>query len=197
MWTKEVLGTDVYHLVAAFVIYSMLGWLLESIYMSICNRKLTNRGFARSPFCPIYGFGAVSCYLLLSPLKGQYVKIYLIGAVLATLFEYLVGRGMLRLFGEIWWDYKEKPFNFQGIICLESTIAWGFYALGVIGFVHAGVYRLIDRVAFDRGVRLVEIILCVVTVDYVIQLLRAFHIDVREKGAQFRERCRSLIARWY
>lgn len=179
MWTKEVLGTDVYHLVAAFVMYSILGWFLESVYMSFCNKKLTNRGFAKSPFCPIYGFGAVSCYLILSPLRGQYIKIYVIGAVLATIFEYIVGRAMLRLFGELWWDYKEKPFNFQGIICLESTIAWGFYALGVIGFVHEGIYWLIDRVNYNLGVRLVAVILFIVAIDYVIQLSRAFHFDVK------------------
>lgn len=195
MWTKELLGTDVYHLVAAFVLYSILGWFLESVYMSFCNKKLTNRGFAKSPFCPIYGFGAVSCYLILSPLRGQYVKIYVIGAVLATIFEYIVGRGMIRLLGELWWDYKEKPFNFQGIICLESTIAWGFYALGVIGFVHAGIYWLIDRVSFGLGVRLVKVILFIVAIDYIIQLSRVFHIDLKEKGERIKERCRSLIAR--
>ena len=59
MWTKELFGTDIYHLVTAFVIYSILGWLVESIYMSFCNKKITNRGFAKGPFCPIYGFGAV------------------------------------------------------------------------------------------------------------------------------------------
>ena len=64
MWTKEMFGTDVYHLTAAFIVYSMLGWLVESIYMSFCNKKLTNRGFAKGPFCPIYGFGAVIGYLL-------------------------------------------------------------------------------------------------------------------------------------
>ena len=69
MWTKEVFGTDVYHLVSAFIIYSIMGWLVESIYMSFCNHKLTNRGFARSPFCPIYGFGAVIGYLVLHPLE--------------------------------------------------------------------------------------------------------------------------------
>ncbi len=197
MWTKELLGTDVYHLAAAFVLYSILGWFLESVYMSFCNRRLTNRGFAKSPFCPIYGFGAVTCYLILGPLRGHYVWIYLIGAVLATVFEYLVGRAMLFLFGELWWDYKEKPFNFQGIICLESTVAWGFYAIGVVGFVHAGIYWLIDRVDIGLGVRLVEAVLAVVAVDYVIQLTRAFHIDVRQKGGQIKERCRSILARWY
>ena len=53
VWTKELFGTDFYHLIAAFIVYSMLGWLVESIYMSFCNRKLTNRGFGRGPFCQI------------------------------------------------------------------------------------------------------------------------------------------------
>ena len=107
MWTKEVFGTDVYHLVSAFIIYSIMGWLVESIYMSFCNHKLTNRGFARSPFCPIYGFGAVIGYLVLHPLEKDVFKLYLVGAVLATLFEFLVGMLMLRLFGEVWGVYND------------------------------------------------------------------------------------------
>lgn len=193
MWTKEMFGTDVYHLVAAFVIYSVLGWLVESVYMSFCNRKLTNRGFAKGPFCPIYGFGAVIGYLVLSPLKGQYVKLYLVGALLATVFEYLVGRGMIKIFGRLWWDYHEKPFNFQGIICLESTIAWGFYAIGIVHFVHDAVNSLIGRVHFGYGVRIVQVILALVAIDYTVQLLRAFRVDIKEKRKQLVR----FIARWY
>ena len=111
MWTKEIFGTDVYHLVSAFIIYSVIGWLVESIYMSFCNHKLTNRGFGKGPFCPIYGFGAVVGYLMLRPLEQDVVKLYFVGAVAATVFEFLVGKLMLRLFGEVWWDYKDKPCN--------------------------------------------------------------------------------------
>ena len=195
MWTKELLGTDVYHLAAAFVLYSMLGWLVESIYMSFCNRKLTNRGFAKGPFCPIYGFGALACYLILSPLKGHYVKVYIAGALLATTFEFIVGKGMIRFLGDLWWDYNDKPFNYQGIICLESTIAWGFYAIGIIQFVHTGIYRIIDRVSIRMGIYLVVIALVLVVVDYVIQLTRVFDIDVREKRDQFIERCQAFLGR--
>lgn len=28
MWNYEILGTDIYHLLAAFVLYSILGWAL-------------------------------------------------------------------------------------------------------------------------------------------------------------------------
>lgn len=71
MWNKEIFGMDVYHILAAFIIYSVLGWFVESVYMSLCNRRLTNRGFAFGPFCPIYGFGAVLGYMLLHPLSDN------------------------------------------------------------------------------------------------------------------------------
>lgn len=114
MWTRELFGSDVYHLIAAFIIYSVLGWFVESAYMSFCNHRLTNRGFAKGPFCPIYGFGAVIGYLVLNPLSGHYVTLYLTGAFLATTFEYLVGIMMQKLLGEVWWDYTEKPMNYKG-----------------------------------------------------------------------------------
>ena len=127
MWTHAVYGTDLYHFIQWFILYSVMGWVVESIYMSFCNRKLTNRGFAFSPFCPIYAVGALSVYGMLRPLAGQYVVLYLAGAVLATTLEYITAVLMRNLFGQVWWDYTEKPFNYKGVICLESTIAWGFY----------------------------------------------------------------------
>ena len=195
MWEIKLFGTDLYHLVAAFVIYSMLGWLVESIYMSFCNHKITNRGFAKSPFCPIYGFGAVIGYLVLSPLRKQYVLLYFVAAFLATTFEFLVGKLMIRLFGELWWDYNDKPFNYKGIICLESTIAWGFYGLGIVCFLHAKVYSFIDRVSHEIGIRIISVILLIVLVDYIIQLLKAFKVDLSKPKEAFMERYRSFRAR--
>ena len=195
MWEMKLLGTDLYHLVAAFVIYSMLGWLVESIYMSFCNHKLTNRGFAKSPFCPIYGFGAVFGYLILSPLRKQYVLLYIVGALLATTFEFIVGKVMIRLFGELWWDYNDKPFNYKGTICLESTVAWGFYAVGIICFLHARIYGLIDMISPRIGIAVISVILIIVSIDYVIQLLKAFKVDLSKPKEAIVERYKSFRAR--
>lgn len=195
MWEMKLLGTDLYHLVAAFVIYSMLGWLVESIYMSFCNHKLTNRGFAKSPFCPIYGFGAVFGYLILSPLRERYVLLYIVGALLATTFEFIVGKVMIRLFGELWWDYNDKPFNYKGIICLESMVAWGFYAVGIICFLHARIYKLIDMISPRIGIVIISVILIIVSIDYVIQLLKAFKVDLSKPKEAIVERYKSFRAR--
>ena len=134
-------------------------------------------------------------YLILSPLRGKLVKLYIFGAILATAFEYLVGIGMIRFLGALWWDYNNKPFNYRGIICLESTAAWGFYAIGIVQFVHDAMYHIIDRVQIQVGTRMIQIILAVVAVDYTIQLIKVLHVDVRSKGAALKERCQELLTR--
>lgn len=179
MWTKEMFGTDVYHLVMAFVIYSVIGWFVESIYMSICNRKLTNRGFGKGPFCPIYGVGAITGYLILHPLSENAFLLYLIGALAATVFEYSVGRLMLALFGEVWWDYRNKPWNYKGIICLESSIAWGFYALIIIFFLHGRIMSFIDRYDYELGIRICKIVLTLVVLDYTWRIVHIFDFTLK------------------
>lgn len=197
MWTRELFGSDVYHLIAAFIIYSILGWFVESVYMSFCNHRLTNRGFAKGPFCPIYGFGAVIGYLVLNPLSGHYVTLYLTGAFLATTFEYLVGIMMQKLLGEVWWDYTEKPMNYKGIICLESTIAWGFYAIIITMFLHERVLHLIDAMDMVYGRILCIVILAIVTVDYLIRLYLLFKTSIQEEKDRLIDKYRSFRARWY
>ena len=197
MWTRELFGSDVSHLIAAFIIYSVLGWFVESVYMSFCNHRLTNRGFAKGPFCPIYGFGAVIGYLVLNPLSGHYVTLYLTGAFLATTFEYLVGIMMQKLLGEVWWDYTEKPMNYKGIICLESTIAWGFYAVIITMFLHERVLHLIDAMDMAYGRILCIVILAIVTVDYLIRLYLLFKTSIQEEKDTLIDKYRSFRARWY
>ena len=197
MWTRELFGSDVYHLIAAFIIYSVLGWFVESAYMSFGYHRQTNRGFAKGPFCPIYGFGAVIGYLVLNPLSGHYVTLYLTGAFLATTFEYLVGIMMQKLLGEVWWDYTEKPMNYKGIICLESTIAWGFYAIIITMFLHERVLHLIDAMDMAYGRILCIVILAIVTVDYLIRLYLLFKTSIQEEKDRLIDKYRSFRARWY
>ena len=190
MWLAAVEKTFVW-----FLLYSFVGWVWETGLNIVMKRRFVDRGILNGPICPIYGFGGVLGYLILSPLRGKLVKLYFLGAILATTFEYLVGIGMIRFLGELWWDYNNKPFNYRGIICLESTVAWGFYAIGIVQFVHDAMYHIIDRVQIQVGIRLIQVILAIVAVDYVVQLIKVFHIDVRSKGEALKERCQALITR--
>ena len=88
----------------------------------------------RLPFCVIYGFGVfIACYLF-APIQHNYAALYVWGCIGATVFEYIVAMAMMKLFGEVWWNYDHLKFNYKGILCLESTLAWGLLALIIFGY---------------------------------------------------------------
>lgn len=129
-----------------FFVYSIIGWFVESTYMSLCNRQFTNRGFVRGPLCPIYGVGEFIIYNALSPLANNYLALFVVGTFFATSLEYITARIMIHKFGFVWWDYTNKPFNYKGIICLESTIAWGAYTIIEFAFLHRIVVRFVQKI---------------------------------------------------
>ena len=54
-----------------FILYSILGWMYETIYCSLKSLKWDNRGMLIGPYCPIYGVGAVLDVLLCGGLPGK------------------------------------------------------------------------------------------------------------------------------
>lgn len=186
MLQTELLGTDIYHLLQWFLTYSILGWIVESIYMSICNRELTNRGFARGPLCPIYGVGALSVYFILKPFSDNYFALFLLGTTLATTLEFLTAKLMIKIFGEVWWDYNNKPFNYKGILCLESTIAWGVYTIALFAFLHGFVSGIVDTYPYEIGSVVGLIVLFLFFIDFVTSFYKAKEDDIKGFIKQFK-----------
>lgn len=165
-WNKVIFGWEAYHIVLWFLTYSILGWIVESIYMSLCNRKLTNRGFTRGPLCPIYGVGALTVFFLLNQYSGRPVPLFFCGMFLATAIEFLTALIMLKIFGGFWWDYSEKPFNYRGIVCLESSVAWGIYTLALFAFLQNFVVGIVDAIPVAAGRIGGSIILVLYVIDF-------------------------------
>lgn len=188
MLQREVFGAgvDVYHIICWLFMFSFLGWLVESIYMSICEKKPVNRGFMFGPFCPIYGIGATAAFFFLRYLDGHYFLIYIFSAVSATIFEYLVAKLMIRRFGDFWWDYNDKPFNYKGILCLESTLAWGLYGVLFMAFIYDGANALIDRLPKRAVLGVISVIFVIETFDFAYHYLKAKDYDVPENVAELR-----------
>lgn len=126
-----------------FYFYCFFGWCFESTYVSIKQKKLTNRGFMRGPFLPIYGSGAIMMLVVSMPFQDNIFLTYLAGCVGATVLEYVTGVTMEALFKVRYWDYSNNKFNFQGHICLGSTLAWGLLTIVMTEFVHVPVERLV------------------------------------------------------
>ena len=179
-WNRRIFGIDGYEVVMWFLTYSMMGWLVESIYMSFCNHKITNRGFAKGPFCPIYGFGALTVFFILRPYSDNSILLFFLGSFLATTLEFLTALVMKRIFGEIWWDYHEKPFNYRGIICLESSIAWGFYTLFLFMFLQNIVAAFVAMIPVRAGRAIGNLILIGYIMDFSATIYRQKKENLQE-----------------
>ena len=137
---------NVYHM------FSFFGYLLECAVLSYEYRTpVINRGFGHGPFCIIYGFGALGACLFLQPFVSQPIKLYVATSVMATSMELLTAHMMIRLFGSFWWDYSHKRFNYKGIICLESSIAWGFLGIFFFRFLNGFVHRMVGYIPESYG----------------------------------------------
>ena len=60
-----------------FFIYSVLGWIMESAYVSITGKKIVNRGFLIGPYCPIYGIGSLIIILYLNQYRDNFITVFI------------------------------------------------------------------------------------------------------------------------
>lgn len=113
-------------LVFIFFIGSTIGWILELIFRRLCHGKWVNPGFLVGPYLPIYG-------LSLTLMTGMHVffqsydlfpivQIILMGLSI-TLIELIGGLIFLKQ-GVRLWDYRDRKFNYKGVICPLFTIIW-------------------------------------------------------------------------
>ena len=156
-------GMNLGQLAVWFFIYSFCGWVMECIVIRIQLGRWENRGFAKLPFCVIYGFGVFIAYHLFAPVEHNYAALYVCGCIGATAFEYITAQVMLKLFGSVWWNYDHKKINYKGILCLESTLAWGFLALFIFGVFN----NIVEGIVFAMNPQLASMLGMVLTVAYI------------------------------
>lgn len=119
-----------------FYCYCFWGWCFESAYVSGLAHHFINRGFVRGPLLPLYGSGAMLILWISAPLKNNLLSIFILSMLVATLLEYITGFIMELIFQVKYWDYHEHRFQFQGRICLQSSLAWGALSLLLTQVIH-------------------------------------------------------------
>ena len=128
-----------------FFIYSIIGWFIESIFVSIIEKKIVNRGFLIGPYCPIYGYGSLGMILYLEQYKNNLVTVFILAVVICSILEYLTSYIMEKLFKARWWDYSEKKFNLNGRICGENALLFGLGGLIIIYIIHPLLNTLLNN----------------------------------------------------
>ena len=151
---------------------------MESIFRSVCEKKLINTGFLRGPFCPIYGIGAVIMILFLKNFSNNLILLFFISIIVFTIWEYLVGVLLEKLFHTKYWDYSDNKFNFQGRICLMNSIFWGILGVVFIQYIHPFIESIIEKVDIRLLTFIYSIIGIVMLIDAITSIIKVKNIKV-------------------
>ena len=137
--TKDkVIRLELHKVLAYFLVFGFFGWIFETLVVWIEYGRFTCRGYIFQgpvvwglPLIELYGFGGVIMAVLFGHWKSRPVKLFLAGMTAMTLLELVGSYLCTSILKTQYWDYTNNFMNFNGRICLSSSIAWG--TLSVIG----------------------------------------------------------------
>ena len=159
---------DFIYYVWLFILTAVFGWLWEGFLYLFKDEMYVNRGFLTGPWLPIYGIGAVTLELWFHRWRDHPVRIFLLSMLFCTLLEYVSGWYLESAWGIRWWDYSKMPFNFQGRICLLSSLLFGLGGMLLVRVFSPLFYsmyiRIPDRVRVSIG--LLAVLLFAVDATY-------------------------------
>ena len=142
-----MLNPLIWHYILFFFIASCLGWIMEVTCKLIQFHRFINRGFLIGPYCPLYGFGAVTVTALLSRYEGEPVTVFVLAMALCGTLEYLTSFFMEKRFHARWWDYSHKRFNLNGRVCADTLIPFGLLGMLMVYAVKPFLFARMDRMS--------------------------------------------------
>lgn len=157
----KILGIGIWRVIAYFIIYSVVGYIIETVFGLLTKGVIESRqSFIWGPFCAIYGLGAVAAILCLNKVKDNKISIFIGGAVVGSVVEYVVSLIGEYMYHIKWWDYSGYPLNIEGRICILFTIFWGLLSIFLINMINPIVDKLIDKLS-KKSLKIIDIVLIV------------------------------------
>ncbi|MBN2604569.1 MAG: putative ABC transporter permease, partial [Bacilli bacterium] len=140
-----------------FMIYAIIGWLWETPYVSINEKKYVNRGFLRGPYIPIYGSVCVTLILSMTLFdsfnqNNPFIIIIeiMFVALISAIFEYTTSYILEKVFKTRWWDYTYRKYNLNGRIALDYTVLFGIGGYLLWRFVNPVFSTLFANIASNH-----------------------------------------------
>lgn len=141
-----ILGFSIWRLLAYFIIYSVVGFLIETVFGLVTKGVIeSRRSSLHLPICCIYGIGAVIMIMALQHFKKNNYTLFFAGFFIGSILEYIVSLIGEFIFHIKWWDYSDMAFNINGRICIAFSFFWGILAIYLISHFNPQIDKVIDK----------------------------------------------------
>lgn len=168
-----ILSTSMWRIFSYFIIYSFVGFIIETIFALVFYNVLESRqSFLYGPFCGIYGVGAVFMYIILNKyFKKNNHLLFLGGFIVGSVIEYI-----LSFLGEVllnvrWWDYSNRFLNINGRICFLYSLFWGALGLYFMTVINPKVDKFINFLKKKTNLKLLKSFVLIMTIFLLINCI--------------------------
>lgn len=146
-------GCCFYKLVWLFLIGSFLGDLVETVFCRLTMGVWMSRSSViYGPFSFVWGLACALLTGLLYKYKDKNDRyMFLAGTVLGGTYEYICSVFTEIVFGTVFWDYSDIPFNLGGRINLLYCFFWGIAAVIWFKGIYPKISRMIEKIPVRVG----------------------------------------------
>lgn len=131
-----------------FVIFSIIGLLIETIFCYITSGIIESRkGLLWGPFCPVYGVGAAILIILLNKVDtNNCFKLFIYGFLIGSILEYIMSYVLESIYSIRFWDYTYTGNSINGRICIVYSLFWGILSIFLLKVAKPNIDKLINKI---------------------------------------------------
>lgn len=167
-----------------FFIGAFLGDIVETVFCRITVGVWMSRSsLVWGDFSVVWGLAiALATALLYKDRDKPDRRIFVVGVFLGGAYEYICSVFTEIVFGKIFWDYSDIPFNLGGRINLLYCFFWGMAAVVWIKGLYPPISRLINLILQKTGMVLTWIVILFLAVDIGVSVMALIRYDTRANG---------------
>lgn len=179
-------GCDFYKIAMLFFIGAFLGDIVETIFCRITAGVWMSRSSVIwGPFSIVWGLAIAVVTLMLYRYRNRSDRfLFITGTLLGGAYEYFCSIFTEVLFGTVFWDYSDIPFNLGGRINLLFCFFWGFAAVIWFKHLYPLLSRLIEKIPVIAGKLVTWALIVFMCCNIVMSVLALTRYNQRSQGIE-------------
>ena len=177
-------GCSFYKIVLLFFIGAFLGDITETIFCRITEGVWMSRSsVVWGPFSIVWGLAIAVVTQMLYKYKHKSDSfLFAVGTLLGGAYEYLCSVFTEIVFGKVFWDYSDIPFNLGGRINLLYCFFWGIAAVVWFKKLYPYISRAIELLPMLWGKIVTWILIIFMVINCGASSLALIRYDERDRG---------------
>ncbi|MCM1183351.1 MAG: putative ABC transporter permease [Roseburia sp.] len=179
-------GCDFYKIFLLFMIGAFLGDITETIFCRLTAGEWMSRSsVVWGPFSIVWGLGVAGVTALLYRYRNRSDSfLFCVGTLLGGVYEYVCSVFTEIVFGTVFWDYSQMPFNLGGRINLLFCFFWGIAAVVWFKLLYPPLSKMIERIPMRYGKIATWALVVFMAGNMLVSSLALTRYDQRSRGIE-------------